>query len=140
MSVKNRTHSGFTLVELVVVMAILAIIAAIALPAYQNYVLRARRVEGREMLQRIASAQERFYTNRNRYTDDLTTNAGLNLATTTSEGGYYVVGVLVAADGQSYTLTATPQGAQSVDQCANLTVNNVGARGFSGSQTNGKCW
>lgn len=140
MSVKFRAHSGFTLIELVVVIAILSILAAIALPSYQNYVQRARRVEGREMLQRIASAQERFYTNRNRYTDDLTTNAGLNLATTTSEGGYYTVAALVAGDGQSYTLTATPQGTQSDDQCANLTVNNVGARGFSGSQTNGKCW
>lgn len=137
---RSKTESGFTLVELVIVMAILAIIAAIVVPSYQKYVERARRVEGREMLQRIASAQERFYTNRNRYTNDMTTNAGLNLATTTSEGGYYAVTILVAADGQSYTLTATPQGTQTEDKCANLTVNNVGARGYSGDDTNGKCW
>ena len=137
---KSKTQSGFTLVELVIVMAILAILAAIVVPAYQNYVLRARRVEGREMLQRIASAQERFYTNRNRYTNDLTTNAGLNLGTTSSEDGHYTLAAVVAADGQSFTLTATPQGSQAIDQCANLTVNNVGARGYSGYETNGKCW
>ena len=42
------------------------------------------------MLQRIASAQERFYTNRNLYTSDLTTVAGLNLTSATSEEGNYV--------------------------------------------------
>jgi type IV pilus assembly protein PilE len=135
-----KTQSGFTLIELVIVIAILALLAAIALPSYQNYVQRSRRVEGREILQRIASAQERFYTNRNRYTSDLTTNAGLNLGSTSSEDGKYLVTILVAADNQSFTLTATPQGAQAVDRCGNLTVNNVGARGYSGNETNGKCW
>lgn len=136
----RRPAAGFTLIELVIVMAILAIIAAIAFPSYQNYLERARRADGREMLQRIAAAQERFYTNRNRYTDDLTTAAGLNLGTTNSEAGHYAIGIVVAADGQSYTLTAVPAGVQVHDECANLTVNNVGARGYSGTQTNGSCW
>lgn len=131
---------GFTLIELVITIAIVAILAAIAIPSYQNYLFRARRADGREMLQRVASAQERFYTNRMRYSTDLTTNAGLNLGTTGSEAGHYNIGIAVAADGQSYTLTATPQGIQASDACANLTVNNVGARGYTGSQSNGSCW
>lgn len=136
----NRRNRGFTLIELVIVMAIVAILAAIAYPSYQNYLMRSRRADGREMLQRIAAAQERFYTNRNTYTTDLTTAAGLNLGTTSSEAGHYTVAIAVAAGGQSYTLTATPQGIQASDACANLTVNNVGARGYSGAQTNGSCW
>ncbi|WP_181918343.1 pilin [Wenzhouxiangella sp. 15190] len=35
-----RKQSGFTLIELMIVIAIIAILAAIALPAYQSYVVR----------------------------------------------------------------------------------------------------
>lgn len=131
---------GFTLIELVITIAIVAILAAIAIPSYQNSMFRARRADGREMLQRVASAEERFYTNRNVYTADLTTAAGLNLITADSEAGHYTLAIVVDATGQTFTLTATPAGDQVGDRCGNLTVNNVGARGFSGSETNGSCW
>lgn len=36
-----RKQSGFTLIELMIVIAILAILLAIAVPAYQNYTIRA---------------------------------------------------------------------------------------------------
>ncbi|MEH8217284.1 pilin [Aeromonas veronii] len=37
-----KKQSGFTLIELMIVVAIVAILAAVALPAYQNYTNRAR--------------------------------------------------------------------------------------------------
>lgn len=45
-SCPRSMNSGFTLIELMIVVAIVGVLAALAIPAYQDYTIRARVAEG----------------------------------------------------------------------------------------------
>ncbi len=64
---KRFSSKGFTLVELMIVVAILGILSAVAVPAYFNYILRARQGEGLQHLLDVKTAQEKFYALNDRY-------------------------------------------------------------------------
>ena len=50
--------TGFTLIELMIVIVIVAVLAAIAMPSYRQYVLRSHRTEATRTLLNVAVAQE----------------------------------------------------------------------------------
>jgi type IV pilus assembly protein PilA len=54
--------SGFTLIELMIVVAILGILAAIAIPAFVTYIRRAKTVEATENLSKMFDAAASYYS------------------------------------------------------------------------------
>ena len=57
----KRLNSGFTLIELMIVVAIIGILAAVAIPQYQNYVARAQVAEGLSVASSIKIAVAEYY-------------------------------------------------------------------------------
>jgi type IV pilus assembly protein PilA len=54
--------SGFTLIELMIVVAILGILAAIAIPAFVTYIRRAKTVEATENVSKMFDAAASYYS------------------------------------------------------------------------------
>lgn len=54
----KKVQSGFTLIELMIVVAIIGILAAVAIPAYSNYTKKAKFTEVTQATQALKSAVE----------------------------------------------------------------------------------
>jgi type IV pilus assembly protein PilE len=132
-------------------MVIAAILAAIAIPAYSNYVRKARRVEARSAVLDIASLEERFFSTSNTYTDDPTKLGYVGTAGTAFNVGSGYYSVLVSKTDATtstalaqYRITATATGDQLKDtQCRTFQVTNDGTQtaqdAASATNTN-TCW
>ena len=132
---------GFTLLELMIVVVIIAVLAAVAIPAYNRYGFRAHRVDGQELLLRVATAQERQYATANAYGS--LTEVGFS-DPAISEKGFYSVTVVASSSSQAFVATATPVGGQANDVCGPLTIDNAGRKtpgpASASSNSNGSCW
>ncbi len=83
-------ESGFTLIELMIVVAIIAILAAIAIAQYKDYAIRAQISEGATLADGVKSSIAEFYQNMGRFGAD---NDSFGLAPPASIAGRYVAQV-----------------------------------------------
>jgi len=148
--VKNRRESGFTLMELMIVLAIVAILLGVGLPGYQNIILKSNRAAGKGVLLDVASRQEQYFINNKAYSNNLQTGLGYpanpffinnqadKTAASTSDSVYQISVALV---GSVYTVTATPVSRQLKDtRCGTLTITSTGVKGENGTQSVAECW
>lgn len=145
---KTKRHKqGFTLIELMITVVIVAILATIAVSMWGRYAYRARRADGQNLLLHIAQAEERYYTDYNKYTLTLS-DLGYTTLPVTSEHDYYQVSSLAVPAGgstsSSYIATVKPINGQANDVCGNLSIDNAGnklpASSSATANSNGSCW
>ena len=70
----NKKESGFTLIELMIVIAIIGILAAIAIPQFSAYRTRSYNSAAQADLRNAATAQEAYYVDEQKYRADPQTN------------------------------------------------------------------
>ncbi|MBX2839924.1 MAG: prepilin-type N-terminal cleavage/methylation domain-containing protein [Gammaproteobacteria bacterium] len=137
----NRvSQSGFTLIEVLIVIAIVGILLAFAVPSYQAFMTDARRSDALVVLQEVAGEQQKFFTENNRFANDLT-ELGYDAAQASPEGHYTVTATTPVAT--SFVLTAAPVagGPQAGDtECGSFTLDSAGVKGITGSSSVAHCW
>lgn len=136
-----RRETGFTLIELMIVVAVIAILAAIAYPNYQKHVHDTRRTDAKAALMGTAQRFERCYSSALAYDKGDCESVADGLGA--SPEGFYTLKV-ENLGATSYTLVATATGVQTADEdCRTFSLNQTGARSAAasdGSDTTATCW
>jgi type IV pilus assembly protein PilE len=100
-------QDGYSLVEILVVVVIIGILAMIAIPRFTNLTNRAKMVEAQTMLGQVATLQQAYYYQYDRYSTSLSA-IGFEQATLIADGGTarYLLSI-EQADEKGFTAIAT---------------------------------
>ncbi len=156
--VKLGISSGFSLVELMIVIAIIGVLAAVAFPSYQESIKKSRRADAKVGIIAFAAAMERHFTENNNYCDAATGGADVancGTATDTDTGTPSIINPSVPLDGgtayynltisavtaTTFTLLATRTGAATGDECGDFTYTQAGVKGLANNTHSvATCW
>jgi type IV pilus assembly protein PilE len=139
----RRSTSGFTLLEIVIVLMIISLLAGIGISNYRDYVMRANRADATSFLLRVAAAQERYYLENNTYAT-FADRAALGFPGARSGRKFYKLeidpvpgGFTVGFLAMAYADMSGPQAKDA--KCIHMTINQNGLRGSSPGAPD-VCW
>ena len=141
----TNKQTGFTLVELMIVVAIVGILAGIGYPSYSAYIMNNNRNDAKTALFKAQLLQEQFYLDNRQYATSLTIGAANTLSGWDDDSDYYNFSLSADSTINNYTIIATVEtgSTQANDtNCASFTIDNVGSTASMDSTNTATtdCW
>jgi type IV pilus assembly protein PilE len=125
-----KKQTGFTLIELMIVVAVIGILAAITYPSYQDYVKKARRAEAQTVMLNTVNREEQFLLDQRQYSTSFTAlgvaHDSYTCVAANCSNNWYTITITVtnANTPPTYTITADAIGGQADD--GDLTLDSTG--------------
>lgn len=124
----RKAETGFTLIELMIVVALIGIISAIAYPSYQNYIADTYKSQAVADLNVCAMALERHFSDDFRYTGAVIDGTASSVCSNQSPGkgtAKYEI-TLASVSTTTFTLRAKPVGGGScAGDCVELAQDGT---------------
>lgn len=132
----TRRQSGFTLLEVMIVVVIVGILAAIAYPSYQEQVAKSRRADAQTALMELAQFMERHYTANGSYLEGANPPTLPFTESPKDAGAKFYDLSLQGTTATAFVVRAVPKGAQLGDRCGTMTLSNTGVKAAAAND----CW